>query len=238
MEELVLAVGGISGRVGSKFDRKIQRRRQRNSNNNNNNNNKIGMSSPPPPRTTTTTPAAPAPAPSTASPATAPLVPSKRQQKKRRLEEFSTFGIPGLHSVPFGCGEEEGEKILNGDLVDEDSTTATSSDPTNSNRANNNFCIKGTVAHILCRIDTILQQQHDNDNSHTATSIDIDVIDDDHYLVSATIVDAYVRKDYFDVETNQFCSRGHRTSHNHRTGPTTTTTTNTTDPQPPPPFLT
>ena len=172
------------------------------------------------------------------------------------------FGIPGLHSVPYGFdvvgeeeeeggggGEEEEEKIGTTDRVDrdEDSTNNATVDPTNSNRTNNHFCIEGTVAHMLCRIDQILQQQHCNDNkTHTATSIDaVDMTDNDHYLVSATIIDAFVREDYFDVETKQFCARSCSADHKNQTAPTgtsirtNTSTTNTKHPpQPPPPFLT
>jgi flavin reductase (DIM6/NTAB) family NADH-FMN oxidoreductase RutF len=149
MEDLVLAVGGISGRLGCKVERE-----HHNSNTSNCSN---AVLLPPDIQMG-----------STATTSTTTTTTSKRQQKKQRLDEFALNGIPGLRTVPFG--NEETNNASNKDI----------------------FCVEGTIAHIYCKIDEVF----DGGGA---------IVDDEHYLVAATIVDAYVRNDYFDTTKNLFC---------------------------------
>jgi type II secretory pathway pseudopilin PulG len=203
MEELVLAVGGISGRVGCKFERPILVRRRQHrlrnyctstsaSHSDDDDDDDVNKTNNFGAKTTTSSKSPPQPQQQS-------LTVSKRQQKKQRLEDFTLHGIPGLRTVAFHAGEED------------DSTTRITF-------TSNVFCVEGTVAHMLCRVDTVLQQpqqdEGDDDddketnNDNTGNSVN-NVVDDEHYLVSATIVDAYVQNDYFDTSTNQFCPRPH-----------------------------
>jgi flavin reductase (DIM6/NTAB) family NADH-FMN oxidoreductase RutF len=54
------------------------------------------------------------------------------------------------------------------------------------------FAIQGTIAHLHCRIYQIVG------------GVDGNVIDEDHHLILAEVVDAYVHKDYWNVEKKQF----------------------------------
>ena len=83
---------------------------------------------------------------------------SKRQMKKQRR----THGIQGLIKVPMGGGAHPHEE---GD-VDDSSL----------------FAIHGTIAHLYCRTESILD--------HT--------IDDEHVLILARVFDAYCHIQYWD----------------------------------------
>ena len=54
------------------------------------------------------------------------------------------------------------------------------------------FAIQGTVAHLHCRIYRIVD------------GMDGNAIDDDHHLILAEVVDAFVRKDYWNAEKRLF----------------------------------
>ena len=56
------------------------------------------------------------------------------------------------------------------------------------------FAINGTVAHMRCRTISVMTG-NENDN---------DFIDNEHYLVSAEIIDAYVHPNYWDEKKHQF----------------------------------
>ena len=132
MEELILAVGGVSGRMANKF----------------------------PPNPEGAPPFRPVQE-------AAQL--SKRQQKKQRRALFSR-GIPGLSRI--GLGEQQQTSEADQDAL--------------SQRI---FCIKGTVAHLVCRVDSILEE---------------DGPDDEHVLLLASVLDAYCHKDYWDGQKMLF----------------------------------
>jgi flavin reductase (DIM6/NTAB) family NADH-FMN oxidoreductase RutF len=61
-----------------------------------------------------------------------------------------------------------------------------------SEKENDLFAIQGTVAHLHCRIYRIVD------------GVDGNVIDDDHRLILAEVLDAYVRTDYWNADKRQF----------------------------------
>jgi len=92
------------------------------------------------------------------------------------------------------------------------------------------FCIKGTVAHLLCQVDFVLNeedektsccdseekandgegdriQDYEGDKNATSTGSKLGLVDDEHYLISATVIDAYCREDYWDSKKNMFRPR-------------------------------
>jgi flavin reductase (DIM6/NTAB) family NADH-FMN oxidoreductase RutF len=85
---------------------------------------------------------------------------SKRQQK--RQQRFA-HGVPGLQIMPFG-GNDDANKDLS------------------------LFAIQGTVAHLLCQVEKVVEH----------------VIDEDHYLITAKVMDAYCQSDYWDANNNMF----------------------------------
>jgi hypothetical protein len=180
MEDLVLAVGSTSGRTGSKFlsqqgDNNIIEKDEREYH--------VWKE--------------------TAATAVSQMSPrlSKRQRKKM-IQIMLSRGIPGLKRVPFGGEQDHGDSV------------------TNDARSNSvrPFCIEGSVAHLLCRIDCVLPNMQDEVNGRskqdesgglheqarwTGQTNNIDrqkntIIDDEHYLISATVVDAYCRREYWD----------------------------------------
>jgi hypothetical protein len=120
---------------------------------------------------------------------------SKRQEKKRRLLSLAE-GIPGLGQVPFGRSHDETMPLSS------DAATAKGSENSASSANDNIFCISGTVAHLSCQVDCVAG------NSREAKGVAKDcynsLVDDDHFLVSATVVDAYCHRDYWDAEKNLF----------------------------------
>jgi hypothetical protein len=151
MEAMVLAVGGTSGRVSSKFGPDVDVSKDATS---------FGTSN------------------------TVPIqnAPSKRQEKKRR-QLLLGKGIPNLGQTLYGTQDDfDGGK--NFDV----------------------FCVNGTVAHLLCNVDQVvgneISQTLDGCDKESANTHN--VVDDDHYLVSSTIEDAYCHSDYWDATKKLF----------------------------------
>eukprot|EP00978_Attheya_sp_CCMP212_P020473 scaffold58661_cov59-Attheya_sp.AAC.4 len=154
MEQLVLEIGGVSGRWGSKFpddypphhhDDTIRRSTNNSTKNNNNNNNNTEQS---------------------CSPLSVPL--SKRQRKKQRRRNL-LGGIPGLKAVPFGHDDGVSPPPAAAETIDSKLSTSSSS----------LFAIHGTVAHLKCRMVSSLHNNNDNDNS---SKMDMD--DDHHLVMA------------------------------------------------------
>ena len=104
---------------------------------------------------------------------------SNRQRKKQKKENIIRNGILGLVPVPLGSNDE---------ALEESSL----------------FAIKGTVAHMRCRVCALLGPQS-SDNHDDATNNDSSadkgmqsVADEDHLLIMAEVVDAYVHSSYWD----------------------------------------
>ncbi|KAL3910454.1 MAG: hypothetical protein SGARI_002117 [Bacillariaceae sp.] len=118
---------------------------------------------------------------------------SKRQQKKKRHLAHPN-GIPGLRQAPFGSFLDETKSSL--------SSATTTSGNDNATGPSDSFCIAGTVAHMLCQVNCIIGlDQVANESAADATTR---LVDDAHYLVSATVVDAYCHSDYWNKEKNLF----------------------------------
>ena len=107
---------------------------------------------------------------------------SNRQRKKQKKENILRNGILGLVPVPLGSDDEVS--------LEESSL----------------FAIKGTVAHMRCRVCALLgPQSQPSDNHDDATKNDSSantsmksVADEDHLLIMADVVDAYVHSSYWD----------------------------------------
>jgi flavin reductase (DIM6/NTAB) family NADH-FMN oxidoreductase RutF len=84
----------------------------------------------------------------------------KRQQK--RQQRFAR-GVPDLQIMPFGGNDKA---ITDLSL----------------------FAIQGTVAHLQCQVEKVLEH----------------VIDEDHYLITAKVKNAYCQSDYWDANKNIF----------------------------------
>lgn len=108
---------------------------------------------------------------------------SNRKRKKMEQEQFSKHGIPGLIPVPFGC-------------------LSHSSSSNTSQLTSDLFAIQGTIAHLHCRTYGIMASP----GSHKSHAID-----DDHLLVLAEVLDAYVQSFYWDSNKLLFCPQGHET---------------------------
>lgn len=80
------------------------------------------------------------------------------KRQQKRQQRFAR-GVPDLQTMPFGG---------NDDL--------------------SLFAIQGTVAHLQCQVEKVLEH----------------VIDDDHYLITAKVMDAYCQSDYWDTNKNIF----------------------------------
>jgi hypothetical protein len=180
MEELVLAVGGRSGRFASKFQ---------NSGNNKDNGSGTEVDTA-----------------VDGTPSNEPPVSNRGRRKQRRA--MMTRGIPELKRTRYGRGGSTTSST--GDVAGL-STISTNADYHQSIRATN-FCIDGTVAHLLCAVDTISSQDDEKDrtskvNPNTVESSYIysgEIVDSEHYLISSTVIDAYCREDYWDTTKRIF----------------------------------
>jgi flavin reductase (DIM6/NTAB) family NADH-FMN oxidoreductase RutF len=85
---------------------------------------------------------------------------SKWLEKKLRL----AHGVPDLQTMPFGGNDK------------------------NATNDFSPFAIQGTVAHLHCRVEKVLEH----------------VTDDDHYLITAKVLDAYCQSNYWDSHKNIF----------------------------------
>ena len=133
MEDLILSVGSISGRFGSKFGRSLDSQHQQEQQKEQQQQQQL----------------------------------SKRQLKKQKRQRWAIEGIPGLVPIPYGQNDTE----------------ESSSSPV--------FAIQGTVAHLHCRL----------------LSSSLGTIDDDHYLLTGKVIDAYCHSDYWDSDRNIFCPK-------------------------------
>eukprot|EP00551_Chaetoceros_affinis_P011600 CAMPEP_0203664306 /NCGR_PEP_ID=MMETSP0090-20130426/1738_1 /ASSEMBLY_ACC=CAM_ASM_001088 /TAXON_ID=426623 /ORGANISM="Chaetoceros affinis, Strain CCMP159" /LENGTH=360 /DNA_ID=CAMNT_0050527507 /DNA_START=241 /DNA_END=1323 /DNA_ORIENTATION=- len=107
-----------------------------------------------------------------------------KSNKKRRAKTKIEFinGIQGLTAIKLGTSNA----IANTDS-DADSL----------------FAIKGTVAHLKCKVHSIPfldENKDDKDNDTRGAAI----IDDDHYLIVCDILEAFILSDYWDVTKKRF----------------------------------
>lgn len=104
---------------------------------------------------------------------------SNRQRKKQKKENIMNNGIVGLIPVSLGSNDD---KLLEGSDL---------------------FAIKGTIAHLKCRVYAMIGPSSTNDvTNETASDAMIEnaqpAIDNDHLLIMAEVVDAYVHRSYWD----------------------------------------
>ena len=105
---------------------------------------------------------------------------SNRQRKKQKMDNIKRNGILGLVPVPLGS---------------DDDTSLEESDL---------FAIKGTVAHLRCRVYALLGPQSSdnldatNEKESGANASMRPAVDEDHLLIMAQVVDAYVHSSYWD----------------------------------------
>lgn len=105
---------------------------------------------------------------------------SNRQRKKRKKDYIKNNGIYDLIPVPLGSDDEDA--LRESDL----------------------FAIKGTVAHLRCRVYALLGPQFSNnldatnEKESSANTSTQPAIDDDHLLIMAEVIDAYVNSSYWD----------------------------------------
>jgi hypothetical protein len=129
---------------------------------------------------------------------------SRRQQKRKRRHQQATIGggIPGLRAVPLG-GTSRAPSNGN--------TTTQSEYPIPQNYFNQSdgcFAIEGTIAHLKCRRMTLLSPASSSSPTATVSSSVLPMLDDDHYLIVAQIVDAYCHESYWDTTKNLFRPMG------------------------------
>ena len=132
---------------------------------------------------------------------------SSRQKRKQQQLEFSKCGISNLHPVEFGKGDDY---VIANLLSSSPSSSENNGSADDGDRAENDsrsnrhkpFCIKGTVAHLHCRVynsmkndDSSDNNNNDNDSSNINHN---DIIDQGHILILAEVIDAYCRSDYWD----------------------------------------
>lgn len=108
---------------------------------------------------------------------------SNRKRKKLKQEKLSRHGVPGLVKVSLGCSDPS-----------ESLTTANSSDI---------FAIQGTVAHLHCRTYGVVLNSPLEHQSHS--------VDEDHWIILAEVIDAYVQPSYWDSNKLLFCPQGNET---------------------------
>ena len=123
---------------------------------------------------------------------------SNRQKKKFRKEQLSTYGIQGLTPVPLG----DVHPLEHSPPV-----------PTTLNF----FAIRGTAAHMCCRTYSVTpmpftdtsSEETSNLGNHRETDLSTSSqIDDDHILIIAQVIDAYVQPSYWDCKKLIFCPQG------------------------------
>jgi len=111
---------------------------------------------------------------------------SNRQRKKRKMDYIKNNGINDLIPVPLGSNVEA--PLEESDL----------------------FAIKGTVAHLRCRVYTLLgpalsdNLDATNEKESGANASTQPAIDDDHLLIIAEVIDAYVHSSYWDSNRSLF----------------------------------
>jgi flavin reductase (DIM6/NTAB) family NADH-FMN oxidoreductase RutF len=163
MEKLVLDVGSVSGRFGSKFPSTNSQEREGEKEDNKHESTLSQL--------------------------------SNRQRKKMKKQQLSQHGIQGLVQVPLGC-----------------SYSFTSINPS-TQQSSGLFAIQGTVAHLHCRTYAVIgtdsssdAELNENDNSENKSTLSF-TIDDDHLLIMAEVIDAYVHSSYWDEKKLLFCPR-------------------------------
>eukprot|EP00970_Alexandrium_tamarense_P009814 scaffold1961_cov219-Alexandrium_tamarense.AAC.22 len=156
MEHLVLDVGSVSGRFGSKF---------------------------PSIATSETT--------STAHYDNEFTSMSNRQRKKAKKRHFSLHGIPGLTPVNLGHRRPP-YSVSPMELV----------------------AIQGTVAHMHCRTYAVMgtSSMETNPSRETIEDCSAPIVDDDHLIIMAEVVNAFVHPSYWD--SNKLLFRPRRTADN------------------------
>ncbi len=111
---------------------------------------------------------------------------SNRQRKKRKMDYIKNNGINDLIPVPLGSNDEA--SLEESDL----------------------FAIKGTVAHLRCRVYSLLGPELSdnldatNEKESGANASTQPTIDDDHLLIMAEVIDAYVHSSYWDSNKSLF----------------------------------
>ena len=101
---------------------------------------------------------------------------SNRQRKKQKKENIINNGIVGLIPVSLGSSDDT--------LLEEFEL----------------FAIKGTVAHLKCRVYALIGPSLSTNENASNVTVDITqpAIDDDHLLIMAEVIDAYVHRSYWD----------------------------------------
>jgi len=126
---------------------------------------------------------------------------SSTNLKKRKKKYKFDHGIEGLEAIQFG-GMDQRQPSLNTGLLPEadgDGDVSPSSFKLDDDGSQENcFAIRGTVAHLKCRVQNIITEG--NDISHGSCR----TIEDDHHIIHAQVIDGYVRSDYWDAEKKQF----------------------------------
>ena len=95
---------------------------------------------------------------------------SNRQKKKLKRMRLAK-GIPNLETVPIGHSDASARE------------------------KNLQFAINGTCSHIHCRTHAILDEP---------ASSSLGIIDEEHFLVMAEVIDAHVHSSYWDATKKQF----------------------------------
>jgi len=106
---------------------------------------------------------------------------SNRQQKKRKKEEFSLHGIPGLIPVTSCC--------------------SSSSSTSHLKQSTSLFVIQGTVAHLHCRTYAVVGTPSLDSRSKGRTdhcTMQQPAIDQNHLLIMAEVLEAAVHPSYWD----------------------------------------
>lgn len=177
MEDLVLAVGGTSGRTASKFQGCS--------------NDKVN----------------PTRAVDTAAEVRPPQDPVSNRERKSQRRAMLAKGIPDLKKTRYG---RAGITSSSQDVGCMSTVVGTPADCHPSTGATH-FCIHGTVAHLLCTVDTIWSQDEKEGtnrvelNNVGSTYIDSgEIVDSEHYLISSTVIDAYCHEDYWDTTKRIF----------------------------------
>ena len=104
---------------------------------------------------------------------------SNRQRKKLKKDQINSNGILGLIPVPLG--NDSSSSLEKSDL----------------------FAIRGTVAHLRCRTYAVIgpdlsADDDSNKESSNANNSTKPIIDDDHLLIMADVIDAHVHPSYWD----------------------------------------
>jgi hypothetical protein len=132
----------------------------------------------------------------------AAYVPNTMSKRQKRKLGFPN-GIPGLYKTPVGS---------------KSNTTYTSfipsTYPTSTNESHSLiestqhfdtttnvsslFAVDGTVAHMVSSVMNVVDSNNDTNNNNK------NIVDDNHLLITAQVIDAYVRTNYWDDKKNIF----------------------------------